>query len=112
MGFADILVIVVDFLGEDFDFGPELALEFRIDFVSGDEVNDGVGQRVRLMLVDILVVNDDFEKFFALFDVLFGVAENLAEQVVGTLDGDVEVECIEDFAFHFDKGLFGDWGRD
>ncbi len=112
VAFAHILVIVVDFLGQGFDFGSHLALKFLIDFVSGNEVNDCIGQSVRFVLVDILVVDDDFEEFFALLDVLFGVAQDLAEQVVWTLNGDVEVEGVEDFALHFDEGLLGDWRRD
>jgi hypothetical protein len=112
VAFAHILVIDVDFLGQSFYFGSHLALKFLIDFVSGNEVNDRIGQSVRFVLVDIFVVDDDFEKFFALLDVLFGVAQDLAEQVVWTLNGDVEVEGVEDFALHFDEGLLGDWGRD
>ena len=60
VAFAHILVIVVDFLGEGFDFGSQLAVKFLIDFFSGNEVNDRIGQNVRFVLVDIFVVDDDF----------------------------------------------------
>jgi hypothetical protein len=106
--FAHILVIAVDFLGQGFYFDSHLALKFLINFVSGNEVNNRIGQSVRFVLVDILVVDDDFEEFLALLDVLFGVAQDLAEQVVWTLNGHVEVEGVEDFALHFDEGLLGD----
>lgn len=94
MSFFYLLVEVVDLLGYNLHFGPNLSLDKGVNLRPGDQINNCIGQHVRLLLVDFLVENYDFQEFLTFFKILFRVLKDLAKKIKRTLDGHIEFEKV------------------